>query len=147
MFILESNILVRDVMTRNVKVVREDTTLHEIVATMSKFDIDAVIVLEGKKPTGIITTKDALIRGFEHGLPLGSLTAKNVFSSPLKTVDEQETIEEAAEKMRQAKIKHLPVTNKGRLVGMLTDWDIVFAVPSMLSAMEEVCRPAKKIQV
>lgn len=134
-------------MNKNVKVVREDTSLHEVVATMSKFDLDAVIVLEGKKPIGIVTTKDALIRGFEYGLPLGSLTAKMVFSSPLKTIDEQETVEEAAEKMRQAKIKHLPVINKGRLVGMLTDWDIVFAVPSMLSIMEEACRPAKKISV
>lgn len=126
-------------MSKNVKVVREDTSLHEVVATMSKFDIDAVVVLEAKKPVGIITTKDALIRGFQHGLPLGSLTAKMVLSAPLKTVDEQETLEEAAGKMRRAKIKHLPVTKNDRLVGMLTDWDIVFAVPSMLSAMEEVC--------
>lgn len=143
MIYLESNILVRDVMSKNIKVVREDTSLHEVIATMSKFDLDAVVVLEGKKPVGIITTKDALVRGFEHGLPPSSLTAKMVVSSPLKTIDDQETIEEAADKMRQAKIKHLPVTSKGRLVGMLTDWDIVFAVPSMLSALEEVCHPAK----
>lgn len=131
-------------MNKNVKVVREDTNLHEIVATMSKFDLDAVVVLKAKKPVGIITTKDALIRGFEQGLPLGSLTAKMVLSAPLKTVDELETLEEAAGKMREEKIKHLPVTKNGRLVGMLTDWDIVFAVPSMLSFMEEVCHPTEK---
>jgi acetoin utilization protein AcuB len=67
-----------------------------------------------------------------------------VASSPVITIDEQTTVEEAAEKMRRSKIKHLPVTSGNKLVGMLTDTDIMFAVPSMLSMMEEVCRPPQK---
>jgi CBS domain-containing protein len=45
--------------------------------------------------------------------------------------------------MKRSKIKHLPVVSNGKLVGIITDTDIMFAVPSMLSTMEEVCRPQK----
>ncbi len=135
--------LVRDIMSKNVKVVREDTTLHEIIATLSSFDINSLIVVQGQKPVGIVTTKDALVRGFEHGLPTSAITAKMVASSPLTTIGEEAPVEEAARLMKRAKIKHLPVVNDGKLVGIIADIDIVFAMPTMLSTMEEVCRPQK----
>ena len=127
-------------MTKNVKVVREDTNLHEVIATISKFDINSLVVVQAERPVGIVTTRDALVRGFEHGMPVSAITAGMVASSPVVTIDEQATVEEAANLMRRNKIKHLPVTSSNKLVGMLSDTDIMFAVPSMLSMMEEVCR-------
>lgn len=143
MIFVASNIMIKDIVTKKVKVVREDTTLHEIIATLSNFNINSLIVMQGHKPVGIITTKDALTRGFEHGMPVSAITAKIVASSPLTTIDEEASVEEAAALMKRSKIKHLPVVNEGKLVGILTDSDIMFAVPSMLSTMEAVCRPQK----
>jgi len=140
---MASNMIVRDIMTKNPKVVREDTNLHEVIATLSKFDIGSVIVVQNDKPdkpVGIITTRDALVRGFEHGLPPSAIAAKMVASSPVTTIDEPATAEEAANLMKRNKIKHLPVISNDKLVGILSDTDIMFAVPSMLSMMEEVCR-------
>jgi CBS domain-containing protein len=137
---MESNIVVRDIMTKNVRVVREDTNLHEVIATIGKFGINSLVVVQAERPVGIITTRDALVRGFEHGMPVSAITAGMVASSPVITIDEQATVEEAANLMRRNKIKHLPVTSSNKLVGMLSDMDIMFAVPSMLSMMEEVCR-------
>ncbi|MCL1977054.1 MAG: CBS domain-containing protein [Candidatus Bathyarchaeota archaeon] len=139
---MESNILVRDVMTKNPRIVREDTSIREVVATFSKYDINSIIVIQNdnpEKPVGIVTARDALIRGFEYGLPVGAITAQMVASSPIITIDEQVTVEQAAEVMRRNKIKHLPITSNNRLVGILTGTDILFAVPSMLSMMEEIC--------
>lgn len=141
---MSGNVLVRDVMTKNVKVVREDTALHEVIATLSSFDINSLVVMAGHRPVGIVTTKDALTRGFEHGMPVSAITAGMVASSPVVTIDEEATVEEAAELMKRRKIKHLPVVNNSRLVGIVSDGDIMFAVPSMLSTMEEVCRPQKQ---
>jgi CBS domain-containing protein len=143
-FLMESNVLVRDIMSKNVKVVREDTNLHEVIATIGKFEINSLIVVQAERPIGIITTRDALVRGFEHGLPASQITAGMVASSPVITIDEQATVQEAAEKMRRSKIKHLPVISGDKLVGIVTDSDIMFAVPSMLSMMEEVCRQPQK---
>ncbi len=138
---MASNVLVRDIMTRDVRVVREDTNLHEVVATLSKFDINSIVVVQSDRPIGIITTKDALVRAHEHGLPISAMTAGMVATTPVVTIGEEATVEEAAQVMKRSRIKHLPVVNQGKLVGILSDMDILFAVPSMLSTMEEVCRP------
>ena len=140
---MASNVLVRDIMTKDVKVVRNDTSAHEVVATMTKYDVNAVLVVQSGRPTGIITTRDVLVRAVEHGMPLSSMTARMIYTNPLVTIDESATVEEAAKLMKRWSIKHLPVTKNDRLVGMLTYTDIVFAVPAMLSEMEELCRPPK----
>ena len=138
---MASNILVRDAMTKKVKIVREDTTLHEVIATLSSFAINSVVVVQGEKPVGIITTKDALVRGFEHGMPVTSIKASMVASSPVTTITPEAPLDEAARIMKGSKIKHLPVVDEGKLIGILSDIDILFAMPNMLSTMEEVCHP------
>jgi CBS domain-containing protein len=140
---MASNLLVRDIMSKDFKVVNNETTVKEVVATMTKFDKDAILVVQSGRPTGIITVKDVLVRAVEAGIPLQSIIARMVYTNPLVTVDEEATVEEAAKLMKQWKIKHLPVVKDERLVGMVTDIDIVFAVPAMLSTMEELCRPPK----
>jgi CBS domain-containing protein len=137
---MSTNVLVGDIMTKKVKVAREDTNLHEIIATLSSFEINSLVVMQAHRPVGIVTTKDALVRGFEHGLPATAITTKMVASSPVTTISEEASVEEAAQLMKRSKIKHLPVVSDGKLVGILSDSDIMFALPSMLSTMEEVCR-------
>ena len=141
---MSGNVLVREIMTKPVKVVREDTNLHEVIATFSSYDIDSIVVVQGERPIGIITSKDALTRGFEHGLPVSAIKAGMVASTPVTTIDEEASVEQAAELMRRSKIKHLPVVKKNVLVGIVTDTDIIFAMPAMLIRMEEVCRPERQ---
>ncbi len=141
---MSDNVLVRDIMTRSVKTIREDTTLHEVIATFSSLDINSLIVVQGDRPVGIVTTKDALTRGFEHGMPVSAINARMVASSPVTTIDEYATVDAAVDTMRRAHVKHLPVVNNGKLVGILSDIDIVLAVPSLISDMQEVCRPQRQ---
>ena len=140
---MASNILVRDIMSKDVKVVNNETTVKEVVATMTKFDKDAILVVQSGRPTGIITVKDVLVRAVEAGIPLQSIIARMVYTNPLVTIDELATVEEAAQLMKRWRIKHLPVTQNEQLVGILTDRDIVYAVPQLMSVMEEFCRPKK----
>jgi signal-transduction protein with cAMP-binding, CBS, and nucleotidyltransferase domain len=62
-------------------------------------------------------------------------------SSPVITIDENASIEEAAMLMTKKRAKRLPVMNDGKLVGIITYTDIVFKVPAMLSVLEELVRP------
>jgi CBS domain-containing protein len=73
-------------------------------------------------------------------MPIASMTAGMVASTPTKSIDESASIEEAANLMKREKIKRIPVTNNGQLVGIISDIDIVFEVPKMIKMMEEVCR-------
>jgi predicted transcriptional regulator len=62
-------------------------------------------------------------------------------TSPVITINENASIEEAAKLMAKKKVKRLPVMNNEKLVGILTFTDIVFKVPTMLSILEEIVRP------
>jgi CBS domain-containing protein len=134
-------VIVRDVMSKDVKVVRPDTTMKEVVATMNKFDIGSIIVVQGERPVGIITERDILRRQVEPWLAPETLTARHVMTSPLVTINEEASIEEAARLMAKKKAKRLPVMDNGKLVGILSYTDIVFKVPEMLSTLEELVRP------
>jgi acetoin utilization protein AcuB len=61
-------------------------------------------------------------------------------TSPLVTISESATVEEAARLMAQKKVKTLPVMDNDKLAGVLTFTDIVFEVPNMLSLLEGLCR-------
>lgn len=134
-------VIVRDVMSKDVKVVRPDTTMKEVVATMNKFDIGSILVVQGERPVGIITERDILRREVEPCLAPETLTARHVMTSPVLTINEEASIEEAAKLMAKKKAKRLPVMNNGKIVGILTYTDIVFKVPAMLSLLEELVRP------
>jgi signal-transduction protein with cAMP-binding, CBS, and nucleotidyltransferase domain len=62
-------------------------------------------------------------------------------TSPVVTIRETASIDEAAKLMSKKRVKKLPVMNKEKLVGMLTLTDVVTKVPTMLSALEELLRP------
>ena len=138
---MASLVLVREIMSKDVRVVRPDTTAQEIVATMNKFDIGSIIVVQGERPVGIITARDILVRLVEQCLAPAVLTAKQIMTSPLITISESATIEEAARLMAKKKIRRLPVMDNNKLGGMVTFSDIVFKVPTLLSLLEELMRP------
>jgi CBS domain-containing protein len=138
---MASLVLIREIMSKDVKVVRPDTTAQEIVATMNKFDISSITVVQGERPVGIITARDILVRLVEQCLAPSALTAKQIMTSPLVTISESATIEEAARLMAKKKIKTLPVMDNNKLGGIVTFTDIVFKVPTLLSLLEELTRP------
>ena len=89
---MASNVLVRDIMSKDVKTVRNDTTVKEVIALMNKFDKDAILVEQSGKPTGIITVKDVLVRAVEHGVPLNTIIARMVYTNPLVIIMRQQPL-------------------------------------------------------
>ncbi|MFP3984873.1 MAG: cyclic nucleotide-binding/CBS domain-containing protein [Candidatus Bathyarchaeia archaeon] len=134
-------VLVRDVMSKDVKVVRPDTLVKEVVATMNKFDIGSIVVVQSNRPVGIITKSDILRRIVEPCLAPEILRAREVMSSPVTTINETSSIDEAAKIMANKRIKRLLVMDNENLVGMLTFTDIVTQMPNMLGILEELVRP------
>mgnify|MGYP001049407349 CR=1 FL=1 len=134
-------VLVRDIMSKNVRVVRLDSSVKEVVATMNKFNIGSIIVVQGDRPVGIITERDILRRVVEPCLAPEILTARQVMTSPVVSIRETASLDEAAGLMAKKKVKKLLVMNEEKLVGIVTFTDIVTKVPAMLSMLEELLRP------
>jgi len=140
---MASKILVKDLMSTNVSVFENESTMDEVVQAMSDCDVDYVIVVQSRKPTGIITERDVIVRMLTQGLDPSVVIARAVYTNPLVTIEETATVREAADLMKEWKIKHLPVTQEGRIAGMLTYLDIAFSVPELLPEMKELYKPSK----
>ena len=133
-------LLVRDFMSTNVKTVRTDATVKEAVSKMNKFRIGSIIVMEGKRPVGIITERDILERIVEPCMEPTAIKAKDIMSSPIISTSPDANIEDVARLMATKKIKKLAVTEKGGLVGIVTSMDLMRASPKLISLMEEFQR-------
>jgi signal-transduction protein with cAMP-binding, CBS, and nucleotidyltransferase domain len=130
-------------MSTNVNVFENESTADKVVQTMSDCNVDYVIVVQSRKPTGIITERDVIVRMLTQGLDPRVVIARAIYTNPLVTIEETASVEEAAKLMKEWKIKHLPVTQEGRIAGMLNYLDIAFNVPELLPAMKELYRPSK----
>lgn len=133
-------ILVRDIMSKNIKTVRTDDSAHDAVVKMNKFDVGSVIVTNNNRPIGIITSKNILTRVVEPRLDAGTIRAKDIMSSPLLTIEPDASVEDAAKIMAQRKIKKLAVMDKDKILGILSTSDIVRANPTQLGILQELLR-------
>ena len=122
-------VLVREVMSTDVKVVRPDTSVKEIVAMHA----------------GIITERDILRRIVGPCLPPETLRAREVMTSPVTSIHSTTSIDEAARVMVRKHVKRLLVMSGETLVGILTFTDIMTQVPNMLSILEELLSPHQRV--
>ena len=133
-----SAVLVRDVMSKNVKTVKPDSKLREVLEKMVKFNISSVIVISRDRPIGIVTERDFLKSIAGPVLDLDVMEAKNVMSMPLVTVDEDADIEEASRLMLKNKIKKLAVVKGDSLAGVITSSDIVRGTNMLAGTLKDV---------
>ncbi len=140
---MATKVLVKSLMSTNINVFENESTVDKIVQTMADCDVDYVIVVQSRKPTGIITERDILVRMLTQGLDPSVVIARAIYTNPLVTIEDTETVEEAARLMNEWKIKHLPVTRNGKIVGILNYLDIAFNIPELLPAMKQLYRPSK----
>jgi len=134
-------ILVRDVMTKEPRVVRRDTSVQEVVATMNKYDISSIIVVEEKRPIGIVTHKDIISKLVQARIPPDAVTAREVMTSPIVTIKEETSLDEAARLMSKKHIKKLIVTrNNNELVGIITSSDLVREAPKTTELLDQLLK-------
>ena len=135
---MDSGLLVRDVMSKDVKTVRPNSTINEVVRKMNKFEIGSIVVADGEKPIGIITERDILRRVLEVTVASEALKAKEIMTTPILTIDSQATTEEAATLMNSKRIKKIPVMENGKLIGIVTSTDIVRNEPRLVEALSKM---------
>ena len=119
-----SSIHVQDIMARELITVNTSTTVLQIAKMMQQGGIGAIIVKENGNPVGIVTDRDFATKIAANNLPFDT-PAKKIMSSPLITINHNEPISAAAERMTSKKIRKLAVTENGNIVGIITSTDLV----------------------
>ncbi len=115
---------VKDVMKTNVISIDSSSTIKDAACIMDESNVGSIIITKENMPVGILTERDFVKRVSAKNRDLSSKLSE-VMSSPLITIDSEETVWEAAEKMKQKGIHKLPVMEGNKVTGMITTTDLV----------------------
>ena len=117
-------ILVGDVMIKAIISVTTETTVFQVAKMMEQGGIGAVLVKKNDHLSGIITDRDYATKIVAHNLS-SDTPVEQIMSSPLITINFDESISAAAERMTSKKIRKLAVTDNGNIIGLITSTDLV----------------------
>ena len=115
----------KDLMTKNVIHIKKDTPILDAVKLMVKRNITGIPVVEDDMSLiGILSEKDVL-RLLSEDDDSENLTVNEFMTQPAVFFDENESIEDICQCLLQNYFRRVPVTSKGKLVGILSRRDII----------------------
>jgi CBS domain-containing protein len=102
------------------------TTIFDAVKQMEDNHIGSLPVVDNAgKIVGMLTERDCLRKVLLKERPLRSVTAGDVMSSPIITVQSSELIESCMKIMTDKRLRHLPVMEHNKLIGLISIGDVV----------------------
>ncbi|MFH1328112.1 MAG: CBS domain-containing protein, partial [Candidatus Bathyarchaeota archaeon] len=145
---LRTRMLVKDVMSSPAATVPEDTPVDKTGQLMIDGRLGCIIVTsKDGRALGIITESDLVKRVLAKNIRPSKLTAKEVMSTPLITVEPDEVLTETARRMSKLDIRRMGVIYKGNIVGIISSKDILAITPELLDNMQEKARIERETEV
>jgi CBS domain-containing protein len=109
---------------REVATATASTSVGDALAVLAEHDIGALVVVDGDRVVGMVSERDIVRRltsaGTVEGLDVG-----DVMTAPALTCDPSATVDELMATMTEERIRHLPVVEDERLVGIVSIGDVV----------------------
>lgn len=138
--------------TREVVVAQGTETVLDVAGLMRLHHVGDVVIVERRNgvnhPTGILTDRDIVLEGVVQALDrLPQLLAEDLIVRPLVTVQEDDTIDDALERMRAQGVRRLPVVDDaGALIGILAIDDIVEILAGRLASVAAVIARGQRME-
>ena len=134
---MQRRIQVGEVMTHDPVTVSPRMRLDHAASLMKEKDVSSIIVVRKAVPVGIVTEKDFVEKSVAANLKPGHMTVKDIMNAPLVAVGPATEIAEAARTMSSLRIHRLAVMEEGRLVGILTESDLLRISPELIELTRE----------
>lgn len=119
-----TTVRIRSIPLREPVCVNQDTPAYQIASRMDDERVSSVLVLSGQNVIGLITDEDLRSRLLAQRLP-DTTTATNLMSTDMAMIEDSEYLFEALLLMLRLNLHHLPVTRKGKPVGVMSMSDIL----------------------
>jgi PAS domain S-box-containing protein len=116
---------VKDVMSREVATVPMDESVVLAAKLMSKNKISCVVVVRNENSEGILTETDLLRNIAGQNKDFDKIRNSEIMSSPVISITPELSVLEASKIMKEKNIRRLPVIDKNRLVGIITQTDLI----------------------
>ena len=128
---------VGDAMTKGVIYATPKDNIQRIAEIMRKNDIDSVIVMEKGKGVGIVTDTDIIDKVVAAGKDPKTIPVSRIMTSPLITIAPDKDIDKAARMMRDKNIKRLVVMQNNKIIGIISEFDLVRIEPALHILIKE----------
>ncbi len=102
-----------------------DRTLLEVVRTLVKHDIGATVVVEEGRPVGIVSERDILRLTARAHDALATTRAEALMTRDLVTASPEDDLDRVMNLMTNHRVRHLPILEGERLVGIVSIGDVV----------------------
>ncbi len=138
-----SDVLVKSVMSESPLIIKKDENIRTAANLMSEAKTGSLVVLDNDgELTGILTEMDIVDDIVSEGLDPDNVLVKEIMSTPVHTIESSKPIQEAAKTMADLEIRRLPVVDGGKMVGIITENDILEISPTLI----EITREYKRIR-
>jgi CBS domain-containing protein len=112
-------------MRRTLRTISPDATLLEAAKLMRDAKVGALLVHESGHYSGVVSESDLVRRGMAESCAAQETSVRAVMSSPLVSIDCASSAHEASEKMAEHGIRHLAISEDGRVVGIISVRDLL----------------------
>lgn len=124
----QSGLLLRPLavmMNRNIRTIRPDALLTDAAKLMRDSRVGAALVMSEGNYVGVVSEADLVRKAMACALDPACTSVRSVMSSPLITIEIDRSAHDASDLMAENGIRHLPVTQDGQIVGMLSVRDLL----------------------
>jgi CBS domain-containing protein len=118
---------VADFMCPDVRSVHRAAPIKEAGRLLQKWKVGSLLVDDGSRYIGIITDTDLSRKAVAKGLDPNTTTVITCMTKAVVTIEDSESLSEAAALMKKNGIRHLPVTEDGTIIGVLSVADLLRA--------------------
>lgn len=108
--------------------VRATDSVYDVIHMMKEKGVGALVVLEGDAVAGIVSERDVARKVTLAERPVRETRASQIMTERVTTGSPTDSVEQCMAVMTEKRIRHLPVMQEGRVVGMISIGDLVKAV-------------------
>lgn len=110
---------------RQVWSIAPDSMVFNAIQQMADRGVGALVVVSDGKLAGIVSERDYARKVILQDRSSKATQVREIMTSPVVTVTPNDTVEECMRTMTENRIRHLPVTERGKLVGVVSIGDLV----------------------
>lgn len=116
---------VAKIMSKSPKTVGPAVSIVSAAKKMRTARVGSLFVKKGKKLVGILTDTDIVRRAVSTNKPLGKMTVEKIMTTPICTIEGNQSVDDAQDMMGDLGVRHLAVTKAGEIVGVVSVRDVM----------------------